>query len=77
MELTKEDIKEIGFEKDVIFLITKDGVKKSMPLQWFPRLFEAKQDERYNYVLSPYGIHWETLDEDLSFSGFFTYNRVG
>ncbi len=75
MELFKEDIKEIGFEKDTIFLITNDGKKQAMPLRWFPSLNNANEDERNNYTLSSYGIHWENLNEDLSFSGFFTYDK--
>ncbi len=75
MKILKEDIKEVGFEKDTIFLITNDGKKQSMPLRWFPRLNNASKEERNNYTLSPYGIHWEKLNEDLSFSGFFTYNK--
>ncbi len=75
MELLKDDIKKIGFEKDSIFIITKDGVKKSMPLRWFPVLAKADKTELDNYTLSAYGIHWEALNEDLSFSGFFTYDK--
>ncbi len=75
MELFKENIKEIGFEKDTIFLITNDGKKQTMPLHWFPSLNNANEDELNNYTLSPYGIHWENLNEDLSFKGFFTYDK--
>ena len=31
----------------------------------------ATPSEREQYTLSPYGIHWEHLDEDLCFEGFF------
>ncbi len=75
MKLLKEDIKEIGFEHDTIYLITNDNIKQSMPLRWFPSLNHANDKERNDYTLSPYGIHWEKLNEDLSFSGFFTYNK--
>ncbi len=75
MKILRDDIKKIGFEKNTIFIVTNDGKKKSMPLHWFPSLKNASQEERNNYILSPYGIHWEQLNEDLSFSGFFTYNK--
>ncbi len=75
MRLLKEDIKEVGFEQDTIYLITNENVKQSMPLRWFPSLNNASEKERSDYTLSPYGIHWEQLNEDLSFSGFFTYNK--
>lgn len=46
-----------------------------MPLEWFPRLQNATESEREDYILSPAGIHWEGIDEDLSFDGFFTYKK--
>ena len=46
-----------------------------MPLSWFPRLQNATIEQRENYELSPFGIHWEELDEDLSFEGFFKFNK--
>lgn len=75
MELLKEDIKKIWFGDGNIHLQTIDGREKSMPLSWFPRLANADKEQLNNFSLSPYGIHWEKLNEDLSFSGFFTYNK--
>lgn len=46
-----------------------------MPLSWFPRLKNASKSERKNYTFSPYGIHWQELDEDLSFEGFFKFEK--
>lgn len=37
----------------------------------YPRLREATKEERNAYEVHPYGLHWKTLDEDLSFDGFF------
>jgi hypothetical protein len=51
------------------------GEKRSHPLSWFPKLLNASDQERLNYKLSPFGIHWENLDEDLSFEGFFSYSK--
>ncbi len=75
MNLTKEDIKKVGFRDENIFLETVNGTVKSMPLRWFKRLENATQEQRENFTLSPFGIHWEELNEDLSFDGFFTYNK--
>lgn len=36
MEVTK-----IWFDSKNIFLKTKEGIEKSMPLKWFPRLEKA------------------------------------
>ncbi|WP_026631348.1 DUF2442 domain-containing protein [Dyadobacter alkalitolerans] len=66
-------VKKVWFKDDNIFIQTVNGEERSHPLQWFPRLLNASNDERERYELSPFGIHWENLDEDLSFEGFFTF----
>lgn len=75
MILTRKDIKKIGFTAENIYLQTTDGREKTMPLRWFPRLENATETERLDFKLSPTGIHWEALDEDLSYNGFFTYDK--
>ena len=68
-------IKKVWFQDDNIFIQTVSGEERSHPLSWFPRLLNASDQERANYKLSPFGIHWESLDEDLSFEGFFSYSK--
>ncbi len=73
---TKElKLKKVWFDEENIFIETEDGEKRSHPLRWFPRLQNASKKERNQYRLSPSGIHWEELDEDLSVEGFFTYDK--
>ncbi|QRR02200.1 DUF2442 domain-containing protein [Dyadobacter sandarakinus] len=67
------EVKKVWFEDDHIFIQTVSGEERSHPLKWFPRLLNASSDDRENYELSPFGIHWEKLDEDLSFEGFFCF----
>lgn len=69
------EISKIWFDEENIFLKTSEGKERSMPLQWFPRLERATPEQRNNYELSPLGIHWEEIDEDLSFEGFFKFHR--
>ena len=69
------DVLKIWFDNKNIFLKTKTGIEKSMPLKWFPRLENATSKQRENFQLSPYGIHWEDIDEDLSFEGFFKFQK--
>jgi len=54
---------------------TADGKEKSHPLSWFPKLQGATKTILENFTLSPFGIHWDELDEDLSFDGFFNYSK--
>lgn len=69
--ITKEQIKNIGFTEDQIYLELKSGEKRFYSLRNLPKLFNANKAQRENYKLSHFGIHWEDLDEDLSFDGFF------
>ena len=46
-----------------------DGRVLGVPLTWFPRLLQATQEQLENFELSPCGLHWEDLDEDISVTG--------
>jgi hypothetical protein len=46
-----------------------DGRTLGVPLTWFPRLLQASRQQLENCELSPYGLHWEDLDEDISVAG--------
>lgn len=67
-------IQAIWFQDDRIFIRLASGEERSMPLEWFPRLSNASPAEREQFELSAFGIHWPSLDEDLSFEGFYTYS---
>jgi len=45
-----------------------DGREISVPLEWFPRLRDASEEQRKHWRLigKGVGIHWEELDEDIS-----------
>lgn len=42
------------------------GTKLSSPIEWYPRLLAASAVQRSKVELSPYGLHWEEIDEDIS-----------
>ncbi|REG77491.1 DUF2442 domain-containing protein [Algoriphagus antarcticus] len=69
----EHNIINVWFEDDKIFIQTSNGEKRSHPLNWFPKLQKASKEVLESFTLSPFGIHWEKLDEDLSYEGFFTY----
>jgi Protein of unknown function (DUF2442) len=43
-----------------------DGRRVQTPLWWYPRLFKASAAQRSIVELSPLGVHWPELDEDIS-----------
>lgn len=59
-----------------------DGRVIAVPLAWFPRLLTATPEQRAQFELSPRGVHWEALDEDISVDGLLaghgdlTHGRV-
>ncbi|WP_047550461.1 DUF2442 domain-containing protein [Methylotenera sp. G11] len=66
-----ERVKNVEITDDVISVSLMDGRVISAPLVWFPRLLNASQADRQKWqtCAAGYGIHWETLDEDLSTEG--------
>jgi hypothetical protein len=46
-----------------------DGRVLGVPLAWFPRLLDASPGDRRSVEISPYGLHWDKLDEDISIEG--------
>ncbi len=42
-----------------------DGRILQAPLWWYPRLLSAAPDRRAIIELSPLGVHWPEIDEDI------------
>ncbi len=61
--------KSVRFDDDSMWVDLDDGRCMAVPLAWFPRLLAATSEQRNQFELSPRGIHWEALDEDISVDG--------
>lgn len=59
----------VRFDDDSLWVDLDDGRVVGVPLAWFPRLLAATPEQRTAFELSPRGIHWEALDEDISIDG--------
>ena len=59
----------VRFEGERMWVTLSDGRVIGVPLAWFPRLAKAAPAERERFEISPFGIHWEALDEDVSVEG--------
>ncbi|KKX30185.1 DUF2442 domain-containing protein [Rhizobium sp. LC145] len=66
MNISATDVK---FDEDTMWVSLTDGRTLGVPLAWFPRLLLAKPSDREKFELSPGGIHWDELDEDISIAG--------
>ena len=69
--------KRLWFDEDSLFCELQDGRDISVPLAWYPRLFNADAQQRAHYEITVdgSGIHWPDLDEDLSVKGFLAGAR--
>lgn len=59
----------VHFDDDSMWADLDDGRRLAVPLAWFPRLLTATPEQRARFELSPCGIHWGDLDEDISIDG--------
>ena len=63
-------IKSAKFDAYNMWLQLSDGRALGVPLVYFPALQNASAEQLAGFELSPRGIHWDELDEDLSLDGF-------
>lgn len=61
--------KSLRFDDDSMWVELSDGRVLGVPLAWFPRLLHATHQQRLAYEISPGGLHWDELDEDISIAG--------
>ncbi len=59
----------VRFDDDSFWVELDDGRTLGVPLAWFPRLLHATPEQREVYEISPRGLHWDELDEDISIEG--------
>lgn len=61
--------KSVRFDHHTMWVELSDERIIGIPLTWFPRLYNATDQQLKDYELSPRGIHWDALDEDISIDG--------
>ena len=59
---------EVWFDPNMMHVRLLDGREISVPLEWFPKLRNASDEQRKKWRLigKGIGIHWEDVDEDIS-----------
>lgn len=57
------------FDEHTMWVELSDGRIIGVPLAWFPRLLNADPETLREVEISPLGLHWEVLDEDISIAG--------
>lgn len=61
--------KGLRFDEDMMWVDLEDGRALGVPFAWFPRLLHATPEQRADYFISPSGLHWDEIDEDISIAG--------
>ncbi|MFT3884045.1 MAG: DUF2442 domain-containing protein [Flavobacteriales bacterium] len=73
-------IKDVYIRKDLdlLMVVLNNGSTIRSTVSDHPRLKSAKQSvlEQWQLIAGGRGIHWETLDEDLSLRGFIVETSV-
>lgn len=72
------NVQSLEFQGQMMVLQV-DGQTYQIPIaQASPHLAQASDQDRHHYRISPsgYGIHWPTLDEDLSIQGLIKLANV-
>jgi hypothetical protein len=66
-----ERIVGVAIDEHTLSVDLADGRTLRVPLAWFPRLLHATASDRANWKVAGggYGIHWPSIDEDLSVEG--------
>lgn len=65
-------ITKAKFDEKSMWLTLNDGRMLGVPLALFPLLDRATPQQLNGYELSPRGIHWHELNEDLSIDGLLS-----
>jgi hypothetical protein len=66
-----EQVDRVRCNEHHLIVDLKDDRTISVPLAWYPRLFDATPEQRINWrpYNAGYGIHWPDVDEHLSTEG--------
>ena len=62
--------KRVWFDGERIYIETDDGRTLWQSILYYQRLKNATKEQRNDYELGHFGIHWEEIDEDISYESF-------
>ena len=62
----------VTFDDSSMHVALDDGRSISVPIAWYPKLMHATPEQRADCWLSPCGVHWDALDEDIAVEGMMS-----
>lgn len=69
MNSSAETIESVVYSEGHVLVSFVSGLEIRFPVAKSPRLATASEAELRKIEISPFGLHWPDLDEDLSFAG--------
>ncbi|MDR0830111.1 MAG: DUF2442 domain-containing protein [Prevotellaceae bacterium] len=66
----KTKISKVWVDNSAVYVQT-NGQTFSRVFSDFPLLKNATEKQRADFQVGKYGIRWDSIDEDLSYNGFF------
>jgi hypothetical protein len=61
---------KVWFEGERIYIETDDGRTLWQSVLYYQRLLHATEEQKKDFELGVFGIHWEEIDEDISYESF-------
>ncbi len=55
------------FSNGLLFVEFEGGKQQAFPLEWFPKLLNASEEERADWTQTDNGIHFNSLGLDVRF----------
>ena len=69
MKILTDNVRAAEFRDGQIIIAMQSGTEIRFPVAENPRLALGTAEQLNHIELSPFGVHWPDLDEDLSFRG--------
>ena len=69
MSILTDSARSAVFRDGQIIIVMESGAEIRFPVAENPRLARGTAEQLSRIEISPYGLHWPDLDEDLSFRG--------
>ena len=69
MNTLVDTVKSVLYQEGQIMVTMESGVEIRFPVAGNARLAKGTPQQLGHVEVSPYGLHWPELDEDLSFRG--------
>ena len=69
MSTLVDTVKSVQYRAGQMIVVMESGVEIRFPVAGNPRLARGTSRQLNHVEVSPFGLHWPDLDEDLSFRG--------